>query len=419
MFRKLSILTLIATLALSCTKEQQPYFGFEKGSVEIVKGSSSKLAVVSSGMEETTIEWSSSDPETVAVDAEGLATAIEYGEAVITAVCGEYQAMCRVNVVTPDVISVHLDKEELEMNIGGEYRLSYSLFPEEADADSVEWSSSDSKVVTVDNTGKLLAIAEGEAVVTIVVDGVEATCKVNVLNKARIGYFYYSDGTFSAELDKSKDVIGVVFWTGNPATVDETLAKDHPDCVNGLVVALNDVEGYFSWQDSVSEYANTVTDWVMANTDYLGLIAGSFMGDYLNEIVGYNNTKAIKAFNDAAENSSWKVPAVEALKEFESSNAAPDGTSGWYMPSAKELSLLCTGTFNSSILEINTVMVENRDLVNESLSQIEGAGRLLSTAYWSSSESDAYAAVTVFFGSGVVVNGQKQNQAQLRYVLAF
>lgn len=405
-------------MTLSCT-EKQTFFYFKDSSVEIAKGESLQLDIVSSGMEETMIQWSSSDTEIAEVDAGGVVIGKEYGEAVVTASCGDYQSMCRINVVKASVSEVSLSDDDIELALSETIKLSYSIVPEDADESSLIWTSSDENVATVDGTGTVKALAEGEAMITVKALENEAVCRIKVVNEVHIGDFYYSDGTFSRALDESKEVIGVVFWTGNPTASDETLSKDCPDCSNGLVVAVNDLDGEYEWQEASSSYSATVSEWTEENTDCFSLIAGMQLGDYVNKIVGYNNTKAIKAFNEAAENSSWKVPAVEALKEFENSNIAPDGTSGWYIPSAKELSLLCTGTFNASIFEIGTVMVDNRDLVNESLSQIDGADKLLSSAYWSSSEADANTAVTVFFGSGVVVNGQKRNLAKARCVLAF
>lgn len=405
-------------MTLSCT-EKQTFFYFKDSSVEIAKGESLQLDIVSSGMEETMIQWSSSDTEIAEVDAGGVVIGKEYGEAVVTASCGDYQSMCRINVVKASVSEVSLSDDDIELALSETIKLSYSIVPEDADESSLIWTSSDENVATVDGTGTVKALAEGEAMITVKALENEAVCRIKVVNEVHIGDFYYSDGTFSRALDESKEVIGVVFWTGNPTASDETLSKDCPDCSNGLVVAVNDLDGEYEWQEASSSYSATVSEWTEENTDCFSLIAGMQLGDYVNKIVGYNNTKAIKAFNAAAENTSWKVSAVEALKEFENSNIAPDGTSGWYIPSAKELSLLCTGTFNASIFEIGTVMVDNRDLVNESLSQIDGADKLLSSAYWSSSEADANTAVTVFFGSGVVVNGQKRNLAKARCVLAF
>lgn len=404
-------MSFAAAFLISCTKEQ-PFFRFEDNSIEIGRGESLQLVIVSSGMEEAIVEWSSSDPETVTVDGDGVVQALQLGEAVVKAVCGEYQAMCRVTVVQPDATGVVLDKKEVRMNLAETFKLTYKLTPDDALESSLVWTSSDETIVSVDASGKLTALAVGEAVITVKAAESEDKCHVTVTNTAEAGDFFYSDGTFSSSLDASKEVIGIVFWAGDPTASDATLAKDHPDCKNGLVVCLNDFAAC-RWQESASGYSATVSEWALEHTECFTLVAGEGPKDNLNKVVGFNNTKAMKAFNESPDNSAWPISAIGALADLESSHAAPEGTSGWYLPSAKELSLLCTGVFGSNILEIASIMIDNREIVNASLAQVDGADKLLSNAYWSSSEADASTAVTVFFGSGVVASGQKQNQAKV------
>ena len=68
----------------------------------------------------------------------------------------------------------------------------------------------------------------------------------------KIGDFYYSDGTWSTTLDKSKTPIAVVFYAGDPSADDEGLRAEHPECTHGLAIALN--ETISSWQENYETY---------------------------------------------------------------------------------------------------------------------------------------------------------------------
>ena len=124
------------------------------------------------------VEWSSSD-ETVATIVDGVVTAVGEGTATVTAVVGDDSATCVVTVETP-IESITLDKTELEMVKGDTETLTVTINPETAKEVKVTWSSSDEKIATVDETGKVTAVGAGEATITAKAGGKEATCKVTV-----------------------------------------------------------------------------------------------------------------------------------------------------------------------------------------------------------------------------------------------
>ena len=106
--------------------------------------------------------------------------------------------------------------------------------------------------------GKIAAIlaAAGSAIKS-------ATCVVTVKKPVapiEIGDFYYSDGTWSTELNRNKTVIGIVFSKLNAVSSDNNLLEDYPNCSNGLVVALpeySSVLGQFGY--------SSVYDWFISN----------------------------------------------------------------------------------------------------------------------------------------------------------
>ena len=133
------------------------------------------------------VTWSSSDESIATVDANGVVTAIAVGEATITATTvdgSNLSATCKVTVVPTLATSITLDKSEISLEAKETDTLVATVLPELATEKSVEWSSSDESIATVDANGVVTAIAVGEATITATtVDGsnLSATCKVTVI----------------------------------------------------------------------------------------------------------------------------------------------------------------------------------------------------------------------------------------------
>lgn len=83
---------------------------------------------------------------------------------------------------TVAVTGVTLDKTTDELTIGDEIVLTATVLPANATNKNVNWSSADTGVATVDNSGKVTAVSAGTAVITAsTVDGNKtATCTVTV-----------------------------------------------------------------------------------------------------------------------------------------------------------------------------------------------------------------------------------------------
>ena len=137
------------------------------------------------------VTWTSSDTDIATVSASGLVSGKKEGEVKITVKTadGGYTAECTVSVEYPPT-SVTLSKTSLSLNVGsstsGSAQLTATVLPENATNKAVKWSSSDTKVVTVDENGKVTAVAGGSATVTCTAEsgGVKATCKVTVAEDA-------------------------------------------------------------------------------------------------------------------------------------------------------------------------------------------------------------------------------------------
>lgn len=379
-----------------------------------------KATVPGDNSEARKIVWQSTQDDIVMVDSFGLITAVAAGTATVTASVDDVQAECRVIVRPLPVESLKIVPAEIELSPDEKFKLTATVQPEEALANTLTWKTSDDGVVQVDADGVLTGVAEGSAIVSVQCGEKTAECRITVMTNrsARIGDFYYDDGSVSGELDPAKKVIGIVFWTGNPAVHDKSLKRDCPDCSNGLVVALSETKDPCAWQNqSVS-----VGDWVSENViDYVS-IASDIYGeapDYLNKMMGYNNTRAIMSFNESSENPSARVTAMDPILAYREEVPAPDSSSDWYLPSAKELTLLSCGEVEGTIWR-NSLGTAIRDIVNPKIE--EAGGVPLFEFLWSSterSEDEAYLVWMDYGGVAAFPLKDTSDQVYVRAVLAF
>ena len=81
------------------------------------------------------------------------------------------------------VESITLSETEVTLQVGQTKTLTAQVAPENADDKSLYWSSSDNAIASVDQNGKITALAEGTVTITAEANdgsGVTATCTVHV-----------------------------------------------------------------------------------------------------------------------------------------------------------------------------------------------------------------------------------------------
>ena len=132
-----------------------------------------------------TVNWSSSAPSVAAVDENGSVTAVADGTATITVTTddGGYTASCVVTVIQP-VTGVTLAPDILSMKVSDEpAQLTANVLPAGASDKTVIWTSSAPSVAAVDDNGRVTAVADGTATVTVTTrdGGFTASCEVTVI----------------------------------------------------------------------------------------------------------------------------------------------------------------------------------------------------------------------------------------------
>ncbi len=91
-------------------------------------------------------------------------------------------AFCIVNVTPKQVKSIIIDKDEMTLERGETAQLSVTVYPQDADDSSVEWSSENNEVATVDSKGTVVAISSGTTIIRATTnDGSNLTAECQVI----------------------------------------------------------------------------------------------------------------------------------------------------------------------------------------------------------------------------------------------
>ena len=143
--------------------------------------------VVPSYADNTRVTWKSSDESVVTVDEKGKVTAVGNGTATITvtSVSGNYTATVAVTVKIPveiEKISIEAEKETLT-KIGESTELKVKIEPENADAQKLIWKSDNEMVAAVDENGKVTAIGNGMAIITVTTEYGKNTASIIITVK--------------------------------------------------------------------------------------------------------------------------------------------------------------------------------------------------------------------------------------------
>ena len=207
----------------------------DKTSASVYVGTkgSLKASIFPATADNKKVYWTSSNPSVAKVDGNGVVECLAAGEAVITCTTDEggYKASCRIKVYAKPT-SIVLSKKSATVYVTQSGTLYATVLPENAYDKSVTWTTSNSKVATVDKNGRVVAVGSGTAVITCKanVGGVTASCTVKVLKKTEVvaialntaGGSMYKGKTYQlrAEIYPENATFKNVTWTSsNPKIV--------------------------------------------------------------------------------------------------------------------------------------------------------------------------------------------------------
>ena len=150
-----------------------------------------KATVLPADADDKSLEWTSDNDNVAAVNAGGLVTAKGNGTANITVTTKDQNetATCVVTVVQW-ITGISFDKTSITLYVGEGETLIPTITPSNAADKSLNWTSIDTSVASVDSEGKVTAVSKGTAVIKAEANdgsGVSASCTVAVKNPCPAG----------------------------------------------------------------------------------------------------------------------------------------------------------------------------------------------------------------------------------------
>ncbi len=161
----------VAKCTVKVTLQKIKSVSFKESEMEMLIGSKQTLKPVikPAGASGAKLKWSSSDPSVVKVNSNGKLKALKEGKAYITCKPNDgsnaQEALILVTVTNRPVLGIKLDKAMLRLSVKGTAKLKATVVPEDATNKRVKWSSTDTRVATVNSNGRVKAVGKGACMI--------------------------------------------------------------------------------------------------------------------------------------------------------------------------------------------------------------------------------------------------------------
>ncbi len=168
-----------------------PYYGTSEDNCMQLGLGAYRVVKATTNVKNGKIVWTTSNPEVATVSASGKITAVDFGEATITATLEGTTTNRKILVKVDDdytsVMGITLDKHTAEVRANESFALTYKFDTMPADDatpsnSKVVFTSSDTSIATVDVDGNVKGVAEGTVTITVKSEDGSYTdeCKVTV-----------------------------------------------------------------------------------------------------------------------------------------------------------------------------------------------------------------------------------------------
>ena len=158
------------------SKPQDFTIALDKPILELKEGETATLVATTS--EPATVTWATLDEEIATVSQEGLVTALKEGNTTVTASAKGKSASCTIAVSKdePQEFTITLNESRLDLKEGE----TFDLIATTSEPATVTWSVNDDSIASVDQTGHVVALKEGNTFVTASANDVSAHCSIYV-----------------------------------------------------------------------------------------------------------------------------------------------------------------------------------------------------------------------------------------------
>ena len=115
------------------------------------------------------IQWTTSDPKIITIDAKGNVKCLAEGIATISAIQKDVTTSIEVEVKVKPVERIEIisdSKTPNKLKMGKTMKLSATAYPSDATYTEIIWESSDTEIATVDNSGNITPKGTGKVVIT-------------------------------------------------------------------------------------------------------------------------------------------------------------------------------------------------------------------------------------------------------------
>ncbi|SHI96873.1 S8 family serine peptidase [Clostridium intestinale] len=241
--------------------------------------------------------------------------------------------------------NIGLNMNNLTLKKGAQYKLTETITPTNSIYKDVKWTSSNSNIVVVDDTGKVSALNEGNAVITVQSaynNKIMASCNINV---SKYDTAIYRNGdTFTLKVytpEVLNQYADAYFIKPNGKEQRISLV---PDSSNGYYYNefnVTEDEGYYDEINPVLDYGT----WELKN------ISLSYGNTYYNEKY-YEKSNTIKTWN--FDRSKFTIESLD--------NKIIDNTN--------DLSNNSKQKTNNDITELKSVVVSKKDVYNKEVVQL-------------------------------------------------
>lgn len=297
------------------------------------------------GASNKNVIWTSEDESIATVTETGLVTAVGPGTTTITCTTedGGYTARCTVTVkgTVVAVTGVSLNKTSLSMNIGDTQTLTATVTPSNAANKNVSWSTSNSAVATVSETGFITAIASGTAMITCttVSGNYSASCSVTVTDPSAVVI-----NVTGVSISRKTLALNI----GNTETLSATVAPSNATNQNVIWMSSNSSAATVSASGVVSAVAEGVTTITCKTVD------GKFTAECYVVV-----TDANSGYDYSCEPTTATVITFEAT-DLQFSELTENGVSFAVLANDNYiLTLMFAGTLTNGIIQPGTYPVSS------------------------------------------------------------